>query len=150
MKICVACSSGGHLMEILQVREAYQKYEKFFFTFKREYIFDEIQSEKVYFVSDPGRNIFNLIKCIFQTFSVLFKEKPNVVISTGAGVAIPAIFLGKYIFKAKVIFIETFTRIDEPSMSGKMAYKAADYFFVQWKDLLKKYGSRAVYKGAVV
>lgn len=62
----------------------------------------------------------------------------------------PACFLGKFFFKSKVIFIESFCRIKEPSLSGKLIYPVSDLFLVQWKEMLKFYGERAIYRGAVV
>jgi UDP-N-acetylglucosamine:LPS N-acetylglucosamine transferase len=150
MKICVVCSAGGHLTEILQIKESYENYDHFYITFKRENSIELAKKEKVYFVTDPGRSIKNLFKCIFQTFKILLKEKPNVIISTGAGVAVPACFIGKFLFRSKIIFIESFCRIKEPSWSGRLVYNIADLFFVQWKQLLRNYGEKAIYKGAVV
>lgn len=107
------------------------------------------KNEKVYFVEDPSRNPIKFLKCLFQTFCILKKEKPKVIISTGAGVAVPACFLGKLFFKSKIIFIESFCRIEEPSLSGKLIYPISDLFLVQWKKLLKFYG-KAIYRGSVV
>ncbi len=150
IRVCIVCSSGGHLTEILQVNECLQKFPHFFITFKREDSLELKKRKKVYFVENPSRNPINFLKCLFQTFSILKKEKPKVIISTGAGVAVPACFLGKFFFKSKVIFIESFCRIEEPSLSGKLIYPISDSFFVQWKKLLKFYGEKAVYKGAVL
>lgn len=150
IKVCIVCSAGGHLTEILQIRESFEKFTHFFITFKREDSLELSHERKVYFVEDPARNIINFLKCLFKTFFILMKEKPNVVISTGAGVAVPACFLGKLIFKTKIIFIESFCRIENPSLSGKLVYPISNLFFVQWKELLKFYGKKAIYKGAVV
>lgn len=149
MKICICCSAGGHLIEALQIKDAYKDYDYFFFTFYQKGIIDEIKKERVYFSINLERNIIKFFKCITDTFKVLLKEKPKIIISTGAGFAIPSIILGKLLFRSKIIFIETFTRIYEPSMSGKIAYYFSDLFFVQWKQLLSKYGKKAVYRGAV-
>lgn len=150
MKVCIACSAGGHLIEVLQVKEAYKNYDYFFLTFYRKGIIDEIKNEKKYFITDPRRNIILFFKSFFETAKIIFKEKPKVVISTGAGVALPAIILSKLFLRSKIIFIESFTRIHEPSLSGKISYYFSDLFFVQWKQLLKAYGKKAIYRGSVV
>lgn len=150
IKLCLTCSAGGHLTELSQIGECYSKYRRFFITFKREDTKELAKQERVYFVEDPSRNPINLIKCLFQTFSILKKERPNVIISTGAGVAVPTCFLGKFLFKSKIIFIESFCRIKEPSLSGKLIYPISDLFLVQWKNLLKFYGKKAIYRGSVV
>jgi len=149
MKICVACSAGGHLTEISQIKESYEKYDHFYITFRRENSIDLTKKERVYFVEDPGRSIRNLIKCIFQSFKILWNERPKAIMSTGAGVAVPACFIGKIIFKSKIIFIESFCRIYRPSLTGRAIYSISNLFFVQWEELLKKYGDKAVFKGRV-
>jgi len=149
MKICLSCSIGGHLIEIMQLKEFYKDYDHFFLTFWRDGIGDELKNEKAYFITNPGRNIIKFFKNFYETLKIMIKEKPDVVMSTGAGSAIPSIIIGK-LMGSKVIFIESFTRIYEPSLSGKIAYYFSDLFFVQWKQLLKKYGKKAIYKGAVV
>ena len=130
MNICIVCSAGGHLTEILLVKEAYNKYNKFFITFKRENSIELAKKEKVYFVEDPERNFKNFIKCALQTLKILLKERPRVLISTGAGVAVPACFLGKFLLKSKIIFIESFCRINKASLSGRIIYHISDLFFV--------------------
>ena len=150
MKICISCSAGGHLIEALQIKEAYEDWDHFFITFYQEGVIDELKNERVYFLTDIKRNVFLFLKCFFETFLVMVKEKPNVIISTGAGISIPSIIIGKIFLRSEIIFIESFTRIHEPSLSGRIAYYFSDLFFVQWKQLLKRYGKKAIYRGAVV
>jgi UDP-N-acetylglucosamine:LPS N-acetylglucosamine transferase len=146
MKICLACSAGGHLTELLQIKKAFEGYEHFFVTFKRE---DTINfKERVYFAEDPKRNFFKLLKNVVQSVRILLKEKPDVIITTGAGVVVPLCYLGK-LLGAKIIYIESFARIDSASFSGKLIYPIADLFFVQWRHLLGKYGKKAQYGGSV-
>ena len=150
MKVCIASSAGGHLTELLQIKSVYEKYDHFFITFKRKNSVELAKNEKVYFVEDPSRNPFKLIKTLFQSFLILLKERPKVIISTGAGVAIPIIYLGKLLFRSRIVFIESFCRVSTPSLSGRLAYPIADKFYVQWEELLKAYGRKAEYKGAVI
>ncbi|PIN98594.1 MAG: polysaccharide biosynthesis protein [Candidatus Diapherotrites archaeon CG10_big_fil_rev_8_21_14_0_10_31_34] len=147
MKICVACSAGGHLSEIKQIEEYYKKHSHFFITFKRLDSNELAKQNKVFFVVDPKRNPFDLIHNFIQTFFILIKEKPDAVISTGAGVALPALFISKLMGK-KTVFIESFCRINSPSFSGKIAYKFVDLFLVQWKENLNFY-PKAKFRGAV-
>jgi UDP-N-acetylglucosamine:LPS N-acetylglucosamine transferase len=150
LKICLACSAGGHLTEMMHLKKCYSGYPHFFLTFRRQDTLELRKSEKAYFVEDPGRSVIKLLKCVFQTASVLANEKPDVVISTGAGVAIPACYLAKIMLGSKLIFLESFCRVEEPSFSARLVYPIADQFFVQWPQMLRKYGSKAVYRGAIV
>lgn len=150
MRICIACSGGGHLTEVLQIRKSYEDYDHFYLTFRRENSSDLSKKEKVYFVTDPARSIMSFFECTLQTFFILRKERPRVIITTGAGVAVPACFLGRFLFGTKIVYIESFCRIDEPSWTGKILYPIANLFLVQWRKLLAKYGDKAKYAGAVV
>ncbi len=146
MKVCLACSAGGHLTELLQIKKAFEDYERFFVTFRRE---DTINfEERVYFVEDPKRNLLKLVKNIFQAARILLVERPNVIITTGAGVVVPLCYVGK-LLGTRIIYIESFARIDSASLSGKLIYPIADLFFVQHRSLLGKYGKKAQYGGSV-
>lgn len=150
IKLCLLCSAGGHLTEMLHLKGCYSKFPHFFITFKRVDTSELSKKKKVYFVTDPGRNPINFLKNIFESFRVLLKEKPDVIISTGAGIAVPSCYLAKFFFGSKIVFVESFCRIEKPSLSGKFMYPISDLFLVQWPEMLDKYGDKAIYRGAIV
>ncbi len=121
-------------------------HDSFFVTFKREDT--EGFEENLYFIDDPKRNPFKLFKNFIQSLKILYKERPDVIITTGAGVVVPLCYIGKAI-GVKIIFIESFARITSRSLSGVFIYPIADLFFVQWRSVLSKYGKKAVYGGSV-
>ena len=145
MKICLACSIGGHLTQMFRLMPAFEGHDTYFVTFEGETSKD---LEHVYFIKDWKRNPLMFFVNFFQSLDILLKEKPDVIVSTGAGIAIPTCYLGK-LFGKKIIFIESFSRIKRRSATGKTIYPIADLFLVQWKSLLKEYGDKAKYKGAV-
>ncbi|MEK6977816.1 MAG: PssD/Cps14F family polysaccharide biosynthesis glycosyltransferase [Candidatus Hydrothermarchaeota archaeon] len=145
-KVCLACSAGGHLTELLSVKEAWEGYESFLVTFRRE---DTSGMEgKIYYIEDPRRNPLQLLRNILQALRVVLEERPGVIITTGAGVVVPLCYIGK-LLGSKIIYIESFARIDSPSLSGRLLYPIADLFFVQWRALLGKYGRKAQYGGGI-
>lgn len=148
MKICLVCATGGHLNQIMELSDFYQKHDYYFLTFYRKTIAGLSQRGKIYFIKEPLRNFLNFIINCFQSLVVFLKEKPDVIISTGSGVALATCYLG-WIFRRKVIFIESWTRISSPSLSGRLIYPIAGLFFVQWKQLLRYY-PKAIYKGALI
>ena len=148
MKLCIACSAGGHLTEMLQLEEAFREREHFFVTFKREDSRELARRERVFFVADPGRSPLKLAKNILQSISLFARERPDVIITTGAGVAVPLCYLSK-LFGKKLIYIESFCRIKDPSLTGRLLYPAADLFLVQWKETLASYGKKARHYGGV-
>lgn len=147
MKICLAASAGGHLTELLQLQKSWQAYEHFFVSDKRLNAIDLSKREKMYFTACPKRNPLKFLINLFESFKIFLKEKPDIVISTGADTAIAICLIAK-LFRKKVIFIESFCRIDSPSLSGKIMYPLADKFFVQWKENLEFF-PKAEYSGSV-
>ena len=80
-------------------------------------------------------------------FELHNKEKPDLIISCGAAVAVPFFYIGK-MMGAKLVYIEVFDRIDKPTMTGKMVYPIVDKFVVQWEEQKKVY-PKAVNLGSI-
>ena len=138
-KVCLVGSSGGHLTHLYLLKPYWEKKERFWVTFGKEDAKSILEDEKMYECYFPtNRNIKNLIKNTFLAIKIIRKEKPKLIISSGAGVAVPFFYIGK-IFGAKTIFIEVFDRIDKPTMTGKLVYPVADIFIVQWEEMKKVY-----------
>ncbi|MCT2347458.1 UDP-N-acetylglucosamine transferase subunit ALG14 [Niallia taxi] len=150
MKICFTASSGGHLEQLMMLYPMMKKHNSFIITEKTTYDFNP-KDIKLYTVSQINRReIMFFLKFIFLIFNSIFiflKEKPDAVISTGALATIPICILAK-LFKKKLIFIESFSKISSPTLTGKLLYKKADIFLVQWEDM-KKYYPNAIYGGGI-
>ena len=148
-KICFICSSGGHLAELLPIGKKLGKnHDHFWITFKNPMTTHTLKNEKLYLVHDPIRNPLIFIKLIFHSFWIYVGERPDIVISTGAGMAVPFCIISK-LFGKRLIFIESFCRTESPSLSGKVLYRFADKFYVQWKQNLKHFGEKAQHLGSV-
>ncbi|KPJ65845.1 MAG: hypothetical protein AMJ43_09865 [Coxiella sp. DG_40] len=149
MKICLVCSSGGHFFTLRSLQELWNRYDRFWVTFPAADTKFFLRTEKAYWAYYPtNRNIKNFIKNLFLAFKILQEQKPDVIISTGAGVAVPFMYMGK-ILRIKTIYIESLTRIETFSLSGKLAYPVVDCMLVQWPELASKY-KRAIYRGQVI
>ena len=149
-KICFAASSGGHLEEISQLREIRDNYDCFLFT--EQGSFSELDfCERVYYVKQINRAekgfVRHFLKLAYNSYEILCKEKPDCIISTGALATFPICVLGKMMHK-KIIFIESFARVDGSSLTGKLMKKVADLYIVQWKELLESVPN-AVYGGSI-
>lgn len=139
MKICLVGSSGGHLTHLEMLKDIWSENERFWVTFDKEDANAKLKSEKVYHCYYPtNRNMKNLIKNTFLAIKVLKNEKPDVIISSGAAVAVPFFYIGKML-GAKTVFIEVFDRIDAGTLTGKMVYPITDLFVVQWEEMKKIY-----------
>ncbi len=147
MKLCLAASAGGHLTELLQLQQAWNGKQHYFVSDRRSNAVALAKKERVYFVRCPRRNPLAFLLNVFQSLKIFMMEKPDVVISTGADTAIATCLIAK-LFGKRVIFIESFCRIREPSLSGKIMYRFADLFLVQWRDNLKFF-PKAEFRGSV-
>ena len=134
MKICLVGSSGGHLTHLYLLKKYWEKHDRFWVTFDKEDSRSLLKDEKKYWCHFPtNRNIKNLIKNTFLAFKILRKEKPDLIISSGAAVAIPFFYLGK-LFKAKTVYVEVYDRIELPTVTGKIVYPVTDQFILQWEE----------------
>ena len=139
MKVCLVGSSGGHLSHLYMLKSFWREQDRFWVTFDKEDAHETLKDEVLYPCYFPtNRNLKNLIRNTFLAWKVLRKEKPDLIVSTGAAVAVPFFYLGK-LFGAKTIYIEVFDRIDAPTVTGKLVYPVTDKFIVQWEEMLKIY-----------
>lgn len=138
-KILIPTSSGGHLTHMIMLKDIWEKHDRVWVTFNKADAQSILKDEKKYWCYYPtNRNIWNLIKNTFLAIKVLKKEKPDLIISSGAAISIPFFLFGK-LFGAKRVYIEVFDRIDKATISGKFCYKHCDLFVVQWEEQLKVY-----------
>lgn len=139
MKVCLVGSSGGHLTHLYLLKPFWENKERFWVTFDKEDARSILKNEIFYPCHYPtNRNLKNLIKNTILAFNILRKERPDVIISSGAAVAVPFFYIGK-LFGAKTVYIEVFDRIDAPTLTGKLVYPVTDKFIVQWEEMKKVY-----------
>ena len=148
LKVCLVGSSGGHLTHFYMLKPFWKNKERFWVTFDKEDARSILENEKMYPCYYPtNRSLKALLKNTKIAWKVLRKEKPDLIISSGAAVAVPFFYLGK-LFGAKLIYIEVFDRIDKPTMTGKMVYPIVDKFIVQWEEQKKVY-PKAINLGSI-
>ena len=148
MKICFVGSSGGHLTHLYMLKPFWQDNERFWVTFDKADARSLLEGERVYPAYYPSnRSIKALAINTVRAIRILHKEKPDLIVSSGAAPAIPFFWLGK-LTGAKTIYIEVFDRIDKPTISGKVCYPVTDMFIVQWEEMKKVY-PKAVNLGSI-
>ena len=149
MKLCLVCSSGGHFQELLRLRNVWQDYDHFWVTFSGVDTTPLLAAEEMIAAYHPtNRNLWNLFRNSLIAWRILRTKKPDLIISTGAGVAIPFFYLAK-LFAIKTIYIESLTRIYGLSLTGKIIYPVAGYFYVQWPELARRL-KKAIYGGQIL
>ena len=147
LKICIVSSVGGHLTEILSLRDKYRKFEHFYVLNKRIVPPVELK-EDVFFIQHSQRD-YKLIINFIEAFIIIFKKRPNVILSAGAGPAVPFSLIGKYLFGTKIIFIETMSSVKDPTLTGRLMHFFADIFIYQWK-YLQDFYPKGIYLGTLI
>ena len=148
-KICVAASAGGHLSQVLKLADSWKQYETFYIT-TTEVVRKKLQnSGRIYVVGECNRQYpMRVVKVLLRCIRIVFRERPDVVISTGAAAGCMLCFLGKML-RAKVIWIDSITNVERISLSGRMVRHIADLFLVQWPELASRY-KKVEFVGTVV
>ena len=151
-KVVFISSTGGHLNELLQLKSIMNKYDSYLITEKTKSTIslkEEYKDKISYLIYGTKHNMltypFKLLANCFKSLYFYFKIKPDVIVTTGAHSAGPMCCIGK-IFGSKIIYIETFANIHSKTVTGRIVYKFADLFIVQWESMLKLY-PKAIYGG---
>lgn len=152
LKICMINELGGHLTELEMLKEAFEGHEIIYVTSKTNRTFEghthyqiDLHPEKFGMIP---LTIGRVLRLFMRSWSILRKEKPDILISTGAEICLPAFYYSR-VLRIKTIFIETVTRLEHPTMTAKLAYPVSDVFLVQQPEMLKHFGKRAQYHGGV-
>jgi len=148
-KIALAASAGGHLTQLLKLKNSWAGNETFLIT-TADFVRDNLTSaDKCYVVAECNRNHPLLtLKALVQCTKIILRERPDVVISTGAAVGCISCLLGR-ILGADIIWIDSITNVEKLSLSGNIIRHLADLFLVQWPMLARRY-KNTEYKGALL
>lgn len=150
VKVCFAASSGGHYEQLMMLKPLMEEYNSFVITEKTQYN-AKAKDEKVYYMKQVNRRekdfIWKMIQNTWKSIVIYKKEKPDVVICTGVLAMIPICLISKFMGK-KLIYIESFAKVTSATETGKLLYKFADQFYVQWEPMLKVYPN-AIYLGGI-
>lgn len=149
-KICFAASTGGHFEQLLMLKPLMEKYDSFIITEKTLYK-TSVKGKKMYYHKQVNRKeklvIPKIIWNFIKSFYIFIKERPDVVITTGVLAMIPMSLIAKKCGR-KLIYIESFAKINDPTKTGRFLYKYADQFYVQWESMLEFYPN-AIYLGGI-
>ena len=147
-KVMFISSTGGHLDELLQLKKMFDKYDysivtektksnlnlKIKYPKKLHYLVYGTYTTKRKAITYPFKLLYNC----FKSLIIYIKIRPKYIISTGSHTAGPMCCIGK-IFGSKIIYIETFANSESRSIAGRLIYKFADLFIVQWESMLNLY-----------
>jgi UDP-N-acetylglucosamine:LPS N-acetylglucosamine transferase len=149
VKICLVASAGGHLSQLLKLEDSWNGHNTLYVT-TSDTVREKLQKNgKVYVVGECNRQhplkvALVSIRCI----RIILKERPGIVISTGAAVGCIMCFLGG-IIGAKIIWIDSITNVIKLSLSGRLVRRIADLFLTQWPQFAEQY-ENVEYVGAII
>jgi beta-1,4-N-acetylglucosaminyltransferase len=146
--VLLVCSTGGHLLQLHALRPAWAGTSHAWVTFDKSDARSLLAAEQVFFAFGPtNRNVGNLLRNLKLAFRLIRLLQPRVLVTTGAGVAVPFCWMAR-MSGAKIVYVESLSRIDAPSLSCRLIAPVAARIYAQWPELCEAY-TRARYVGSV-
>ena len=144
MKVLLVASSGGHLTQLWWARPFWERHERVWVTDDLPYARELLKGERTVWAHHPTqRSAINLLKNLGLARRVLKTHRPQVVLSSGAGVGVPFLWLGRR-YGARTAFLEVFDRVEERSLTGRLVAPVVDVV------LLQREAQRQLYPRGVV
>jgi len=146
--VLLVCSTGGHLLQLVALRGAWSDAKRAWITFDKSDARSLLVDEQVAFAHGPtNRSLVNLFRNLGLAFRLVRRFRPRVIVTTGAGVAVPFCWIGR-LFGAKVVYVESLSRITSPSLSYRLIAPIASRRYCQWPEFADAV-PRARYVGSV-
>ncbi len=151
-RVMFISSVGGHLTQLLELKKIFNNYDYILVTDKTDvslplkskynmkYL---IYGSRQYKLTYPFIFIYNCFKSLY----LFFRYRPKVIVTTGTHTAVPMCYIG-WLFRRKIIYIESFAKRTSPTLSGRLVHPIATKFVVQWESMLKFY-PKAEYWGGI-
>lgn len=136
--LLLVCSTGGHLLQLVALRDSWQRFARAWVTFDKSDARSLLDSERVYYAHGPtNRNLKNMLRNLLVAWRVVAEVRPKVVVTTGAGVAVPFAWVAR-LRGAKVVYVESLARIEGPSLTYRLIAPIASRRYVQWPELAEE------------
>jgi beta-1,4-N-acetylglucosaminyltransferase len=136
-QVLLVASSGGHLFQLWALREAWETLDRAWVTLDTPDVRTLLDGERILFARGPTtRNVPNLLRNIVLAFRLLRRLRPVAIVTTGAGVAVPFVWVGR-VLGIHVVYVETMARIHRPSLSYRLVARLVSRTYVQWPELAR-------------
>ncbi|GAA2755821.1 PssD/Cps14F family polysaccharide biosynthesis glycosyltransferase [Actinopolymorpha rutila] len=143
-RLLLVGSSGGHLAQLLALKPWWEGRERTWVTFATQDAKARLRDEQVAWAYFPTtRNLTNLLRNLLLAVRVIIRERPDLVVSTGAGVAFP-FFLVARLLRIRTVYLEVYDRLDSRTLTGRLCRPLSSLFCVQWEE------QATLYKGSHV
>jgi UDP-N-acetylglucosamine:LPS N-acetylglucosamine transferase len=135
----LVCSSGGHLAQLYRLRPWWQENARLWVTFPGAQAESLLAGERVTYAFYPTtRNALNALKNLRLAIGLVRSERPDLIVSDGAGVAFPFFLVG-WALRVHTVYLEVYGRINQPTLTGKLCYPLSELFLLQWQEQAKHY-----------
>jgi beta-1,4-N-acetylglucosaminyltransferase len=146
--VLLVCSAGGHLLQLYLLREAWKGLSHAWVSLEREDARSLLAGEQVYYGYGPTtRSIVNLVRNLLIAWRLVWRLRPLVIVTTGAGIAVPFAWIGR-MSGAKIVYVESLSRVANPSLTCRLIAPVAERIYVQWPELAESL-PRSRYVGTV-
>jgi len=148
MKLLLVCTNGGHFSTMMGLKKFWSNYPREWVTHVRADTEQLRGEENVYWIErQEARDAWMAIINFFRALSILRQSRPDLLLSTGAAIAVPFVLASK-LLGIRTVFVESISRSTDLSLTGKLVNNLVDEFYVQWPECTKLY-PKAQYKGIV-
>lgn len=138
-RVLLVCSSGGHLIQLYSLKPWWERHDRLWVTFEKLDSESLLAGERVAWAHHPTtRNLRNLLRNLGLAWRLLRSYRPDVVVSSGAGVAFPFFLLAR-VLGHKTVYVEVYDRIDSATVTGRLCYPLSDLFLLQWQEQRRSY-----------
>jgi beta-1,4-N-acetylglucosaminyltransferase len=140
MRLLLVASSGGHIYELFCLRNFWEGKERCWVSFPTADAKYLLRDEKeVYWAAYPTvRHVPNLLRNLVLALRILRRTRPDMVLTTGAGVAVPFLWLARA-YRIPTVYVESITRLTDLSLSARLVRRFVTKLLVQWPELAQKY-----------
>jgi UDP-N-acetylglucosamine:LPS N-acetylglucosamine transferase len=136
------------LQQLLLLEPAWREFERTWVTLPTADVARSLIGEDVVYAHGPTtRHAGNLLRNLWLAWTTIRRYKPDAMLSTGAALAVPFFLVGR-LHGVRLVYVESFTRVSGPGLSGRFVYPIADAYFVQWPQASSWKG--ATYAGSVL
>jgi UDP-N-acetylglucosamine transferase subunit ALG13 len=137
LDVLVVCSAGGHLFDAVAISRAWRDRIHAWVSFDKADVRSLLRGERVYFAHGPtNRNIHNFVRNLWLAWRIVGETRPRVIVTTGAGVAVPFAWVG-WARRARIVYVECAGRVDRPSLSARLIAPVASRIYAQWPGLAR-------------
>ena len=138
-RLLAIASGGGHWVQLMRLKPAFEDFDSAYVSMFESYV-DQVAGARYYVIPDASRfNPQAMSPVFFRALKILWRERPHVIVTTGAAPPLAFLLLGRLI-GARTLWIDSIANTERMSSSGRIAKKLAHKVISQWSDVAEREG----------